>query len=253
MSEKLARKMGKGNYYLLVFVVAFILFYVLQLGFMVLGIAYTEIQNPGFASGFQVAVLEGKPLTDLMWAIQNISQFAGEFILAIIMIIFLRKDLANSWLEFKSNWKSNLLTIIFGFVIIYLLNYAMVLIYDLLGVSGTSENQETIISSLESSTAILMVLTVMLLAPFVEEILFRKLLYGVIEVKFRLKPIFAVIISAIIFSALHAVDIFFFQYFTMALVLCTTYALSKNNIYVPIGIHFLNNASIAFYFIIMVL
>ncbi|HHZ11339.1 MAG TPA: hypothetical protein GYA05_01355, partial [Acholeplasmataceae bacterium] len=48
-------------------------------------------------------------------------------------------------------------------------------------------------------------------------------------------------------------DIFFFQYLPMALVLCIAYSISKNNIFVPMGIHFLNNATIIIYFIRVVM
>jgi hypothetical protein len=252
MSERIIRKIGKGNFYLLAFIVGFVLFYLFQVLLMYAGIGIAESKHPGFLLDFEAAISQGYEMTDLMWAVQNLSQFIGEILLAILMLIFLWKDLVKNWSNFKKELKSNLLTILFGFIIIYLLNIAMVMIYDLFGITGTSENQEMILNSLQSSTGIFMILTVMLLAPFVEEILFRKLLYGVVEEKFRLKPIIAVLISAIIFSALHAVDIFFFQYITMALVLCGTYALSKNNIFVPMGIHFLNNSTVIFYFCITV-
>ena len=95
-----------------------------------------------------------------------------------------------------------------------------------------------------------MLLSVMLLALFVEEILFRKILYGVVQDS-QLRPLIAIVISAVIFAALHAVDLFFFNICRWS-VLCTSYSLSKNNILVPIGIHFLNNSTILIYFFMTV-
>jgi membrane protease YdiL (CAAX protease family) len=120
-------------------------------------------------------------------------------------------------------------------------------------VPGDATNQKLIESAVESSTGIFMVLSVFLLAPFVEEMLFRKFLYGIFEDKLRLRPLFAILISAILFAAMHAVDIFFFRYLPLALVLCIAYSLSKNNIFVPMGIHFLNNSTIIIFFIKTVL
>lgn len=249
--------MDNGNFYLLAFLIGFALFILLQNIVMIVAMGIMENKYPGFIQDFQAAVSDMKNMptlmTDRMWAVQNLSQFIGNFLLAIIMIVFLRKSFAWDWKRFKSEWKSNVLTIIFGFVIIYVLNIIMVMIYNLLQIPGDSTNQQIIEAAINSNTGIYMFLSVLLLAPFIEEIIFRKLLFGTVEEKFRLRPIFAILISGVIFAGMHATDIFFFQYFPMALVLCVTYALSKNNIFVAIGIHFLNNSTIIYYFIKTVL
>jgi membrane protease YdiL (CAAX protease family) len=252
MSERIIRKIGRGHFYLLAFVVGFVLFFLLQVAVMYLGVGIISYKNPNFLKEFQVAVNDYKKMTDQMWGVQNLSQFIGSIILAILMIIIFARNLSQDFQRFKSEWKSTIPMIFLGFIIIYLVNIAFVLIYKLLGVTGTSQNQELILAALDSSTGVFMLLSVMLLAPFVEEILFRKALYGAVQDKFKLRPLIAILISAVIFSALHAVDLFFFQYLPMALVLCTTYSLSKNNILVPIGIHFLNNSTILIYFFMTV-
>lgn len=252
MSERIIKKIGRGNFYLLAFVVGFILFFLLQILVMYFGIWFITAKNPNFPREFQVALNDFQKMTDQMWGIQNLSQFIGSIILAIIMIIVFAKSLGQDFQRFKSEWKSTVPMIFLGFVIIYLVNWALELIYRLFGISGTSQNQDLILKALDSSTGVFMLLSVMLLAPFVEEILFRKILYGVVQDKFKLRPLIAIVISAVIFAALHAVDLFFFQYLPMALVLCTSYSLSKNNILVPIGIHFLNNSTILIYFFMTV-
>lgn len=126
-------------------------------------------------------------------------------------------------------------------------------IYTYFGVGGTSANQESIVMALDSSSAVFMYLSVVLLAPLVEELLFRKVLYGMVEETFKMPKIVSIIGSALIFASLHAVDVFFFQYFFMALVLCSSYSLFRNNILIPMGIHFLNNATILAYIFISIL
>ena len=257
MSERLMKKLGSGNFYLLAFLVAFALFILLQVFVMQGVLGYYENKYPGFIRDFQKAIsnMNTKPelMTEPMWAVQNLSQFIGTGILAILMIIVFWKSFAADWKRFKSEWRSHVPTIIFGFIIIYVLNIVLAMLYNLFQVPGDATNQKLIESAVESSTGIFMVLSVFLLAPFVEEVLFRKLLYGTMEEKFRLRPVFAIIISAILFAAMHAVDIFFFRYLPLALVLCIAYSLSKNNIFVPMGIHFLNNSTIIIFFIKTVL
>ena len=120
-------------------------------------------------------------------------------------------------------------------------------LFEYFEIAGSSDNQSLIEFALASNTKALMYIAVVLFAPFVEDLIFRKTLIGVIEDKFKWPRLLGVFISAAIFSALHAIDIFFVQYFVMALIITFSYYLSKNNIFVPIGIHFLNNSLILLY------
>jgi len=90
-----------------------------------------------------------------------------------------------------------------------------------------------------------MMISVILFAPFVEEVLFRKLLFGTLEEKFKLKPIVAIIASTLVFSLIHVSSgdniIYIFQYLPLAFVITYSYYKSERNIFVPMGIHFLNN------------
>lgn len=257
MSERLMKKLGSGNFYLIAFPVALVLNILLQ-EFAKLGILlYFEGKQPGFITAFRTATVNIETMLELMtepmWTVTNLSQFIGTGILAILMIIVFWKSFALDWKGFKSEWRSHVPTIIFGFVIVIILDNVLAQLYNLFQVSGDAANQQLIESAAGSGAGIFMVLTAFLLAPFVEEVLFRKLLYGTMEEKFRLRPVFAIIISAILFAAMHAVDIFFFRYLPLALVLCIAYSLSKNNIFVPMGIHFLNNSTIIIFFIKTVL
>ena len=248
MSEKIIKRIGPGNFYLLSFVIGSALFYLLQILIMSGLVKYFAKDNPVFLESFRAALIDNSLMTEQMWAVQNLSQFSGELILTIIIIVFLGRELIKHFQKFRLEWKANLSMIISGFFIIFLANYALNILYDIIGIEVMAENQELIEASLKSSSGFYMLIVVFLFAPFVEEILFRKLLYGVVEEKFNLKPIYAVIISAVLFAAMHALDIFFFQYLAMALVLCATYALSKNNILVPMGIHFLNNSTVLIFY-----
>ena len=92
-----------------------------------------------------------------------------------------------------------------------------------------------------SKLGFLMLISTVLLAPFIEEIIFRKFLFGLFEKTFRFPIYIATILSAVIFGLIHDYTIFFFMYFPLALVLSLSYSLYKNNIFMPMGVHLLNN------------
>lgn len=160
-------------------------------------------------------------------------------------IFILRKELSSDIKNFRKNAKKFFGYIIIGLFACYLLTTVVGTIYELLGITGVSDNQTTINDALYSSAKVPMILSVILFAPFVEEILFRKLLFGTVEEKFKLKPIIAIIASTLVFSLIHVSGdgnlIYIFQYIPLAFVITYSYYISGRNIYVPIGIHFLNN------------
>lgn len=243
MENQIYKKLSNGNFYVIAFLVGIVLFYLLSVLAMFAGIMGMEFRSPGFFQSFMDAYLNGNMgvNADLYYGILNVSQMVGELILAGLFVFILKNEFKKDALRFKTEWKSLLGTIVVGFIILLGLSYVLSIIYTVFGIEGTSENQELIETLLNGDYRFFMYLTTLLLAPFVEEILFRKLLFGVIEDKFRWKPIFAILISAVIFASIHGVDVFVFQYLGMALVLCASYSFSKNNIFVPMGIHFLNN------------
>jgi len=254
MNERISKKIENGNFYLIALLLSLFLFYFLQVVVMNIGVFVIDFRSPGFATQFTEEVAAGNfgQMSEYTLGIFNMSQFIGEIILAGIMVAFLGKELIKDYKRFKEKLGYHIFVIISGFVILYLLNYGLTLIYEELGIRGTSDNQQAIEMALAASTGIFMLLAVILLAPFVEEIIFRKLLFGVVEEKLKFPPILAIIISAIIFAAIHAIDVFFFQYFAMAIVLCGSYSLFKNNIYIPMGIHLINNSTVLFFIAIKV-
>ena len=99
---------------------------------------------------------------------------------------------------------------------------------------------------LNSPGAIAMVIAVVLIAPFVEEVIFRKLLMGTCEETFHFSPVIGIIVSSLVFSFIHVSDLeslkFIFQYLALAVPICVAYHISGNNIYVTTFLHIINNA-----------
>ncbi|MGD9886495.1 MAG: lysostaphin resistance A-like protein [Bacilli bacterium] len=251
--EPIYKKLSNANFYFIAFLLSLILFNILPIIFMVAASLAVEFKQPGFFTNFMNDYLGTGELvfTPTIVGILSVSQMLGEIFLAGLFVALLWKVLGKDWKRAfsKNNIGRSFATILIGLVAIYASTYAVTIIYELLKIEGTPDNQNLIESMLQYDSKIFMIITTVLLAPFVEEIIFRKLLFGVVEEKFKLSRIWAILISAALFAAVHGVDVFFFQYLALALVISGVYAFSNNNVFVSIALHFLNNSiSIVLFF-----
>jgi membrane protease YdiL (CAAX protease family) len=199
-----------------------------------------------------VSIVDSSPLASVFdennpYYAEILSMVQMMFNLPLIgfFVYVLRNDFREDWKKFTSKFKQSMTYIVLGMVACYVLTAIVATVYEFFGITGTSDNQEVINAALYGNAKIPMIISVVLFAPFVEEILFRKLLFGTIEEKFKLKPIVAIIASTLLFSFIHVSSgdnlIYIFQYLPLALVITYSYYKSNRNIFVPIGIHFLNN------------
>ena len=172
-------------------------------------------------------------------------QFLSYVPLLILIIYFLRHEYVEDFVKFKKNIGKNLLYVFIGIIAMYASGMIVGMIYELLGVEGESNNESIIVLLLNSPGFPLMAVAVIILAPIVEELVFRKLLFGTCEVTCGFPPMVAVILSALLFSFIHVSDLeslkFIFQYLALALPICIVYHLSGNNIIVTICMHIINN------------
>ncbi len=175
----------------------------------------------------------------------SILQYLSYVPFTIFAIFILKDELINDFKEFKKKWLLIVGASIAAFIVMYLVNFIIAIVYEFLNISGESANEELINSILLSNAALPMIISVVLLAPIAEEILFRKILMGVCEESFKMKPIFAIIISTLIFSFIHVSDIeslkYIFQYIPLAAIMCCLYHYFNNNIYASIILHMMNN------------
>ena len=105
-----------------------------------------------------------------------------------------------------------------------------------------------------------MVITTIVFAPFVEELIFRKVLCEVIEQKKYLPSWFIIILSGFLFASIHVIIpmisaliggngiwsalsefLYIIPYLTMGIALSFVYYRSNKNIWVVITIHAINN------------
>lgn len=174
----------------------------------------------------------------------SVVQFLSYMPILAIAIYCLRKEIVEDFISFKKDVK-NFGIIGIGLLSMYVLAIVVGLIYEMLGDTGESANQDIINLLMTSPGMILMVIAVVILAPISEELIFRKLLMGTCEVTLKLKPVFAIILSSLIFSFIHVSDLeslkYIFQYMALAVPICAAYHYSNNNIFVTIIMHMINN------------
>ena len=168
--------------------------------------------------------------------------------LFVIGILWIFKDnIKEQFKDFLKDKKENLLYgCLIGFGMLFMANFVGGMISLLFGAQSDSQNQ-LLIESLASAHPIIIFVTSVIFAPFVEEYLFRGTFFGWL---YELHPWVAHILSGFLFGFLHVMDaivagnfnewIQIFAYMFMGFVLSFLYE-KRNNIFVPILSHMTNN------------
>ncbi len=179
-------------------------------------------------------------------------QFIMSFVIFIVLFLCYRKTIKKDYDKFSKEKNKNITYIIkmfFIFMIVkYIVSFISVVVMTLLNFdtsSMTSVNQD-LIESYVKAAPLLMLISTSILAPFYEETLFR---LGFKKV-FKNKYIF-IVLSGLIFGLMHVFPLEngislilgilqSITYVTMGIFLSYIY-FKTDNIFVSIGIHFLNN------------
>lgn len=172
------------------------------------------------------------------------------YILATVPILFIfKKEVVYDFMLLKKDKHRALETTLSGFGLMLVFgigaNLIVLIIKGALGISGDSVNQESIINSMQSSSMIFMLITSVILAPIVEELIFRKAIFSLVKL-----PKLSIIISAALFSLMHILSepnlvhalINVIPYLSMGVFLGYFYEFKTNrNIGILILMHLLNN------------
>lgn len=171
-----------------------------------------------------------------------------ELIMFVAVLLFYKKYFKKDLVLFKLNKKDYIKKIISYFIIFIVVKYGVAIFSSLLLVMlgsdvVSSENQETVVT-LSKSMPFMMMISTSLLAPFVEEGIFRLGIKKVINNKYLF-----ILVSGLIFGFMHIFPtelplyvalIESLNYVTMGLLLAYIYN-ETDNIYVTIAVHALNN------------
>ena len=183
--------------------------------------------------------------TDISQAMRNTIYYYALF--AATVIIF-HGYIGNTTRRFLDNLGSACRTAVVGLVALYGLNELVYRLTNVIMKNRTNLNDTTISAQINDAPRVTM-LIVILLAPFVEEVLFRGLVFGGLKGRSRLM---AYLISCLLFAALHVwqfavvqQDITYFllmvQYLVPGLALAWAYDHS-GTVWSPFAIHAVANA-----------
>jgi membrane protease YdiL (CAAX protease family) len=217
---------------------------------------YIEINNlePGAVFSFSEAVLFASDFstTDyaygfdeapLFYLISNLSQV----VIAGVAFLYIDKKAFRKDAKQVANRPGKAIKeILIGFFLVYVsMILAQLFMEYVLGVSLVSENESTIARMFvnEPLTLVLLFLLLCVFTPIVEEIVFRKVLCNFFEP--RMGRVWAIVLSGAVFGLMHVIAFGDFvqsiPYVVMGLVFGYIYYRAEKNIFVPIGVHFLNN------------
>ena len=121
------------------------------------------------------------------------------YTLFAVTVLLFHSYLAHTSSRFLDNLNRALSTMLLGLLVFYGANELLFRVCNVLFNSRTNLNDMTIAAQVASAPR-MTVLIVVLLAPFVEEVLFRGLVFGCLREKSR---IFAYVLSCALFALLH--------------------------------------------------
>ena len=171
-----------------------------------------------------------------------------ELILFVVVMLLYNKEFKKDYKIFKLNFKDNIIKIISYFALFIALKIGTALISSILSFAlnftlGESENQEAVMK-LVSAEPLLMIINTCILAPFVEEGIFRLSIRKVFSNKYLF-----ILVSGLFFGMMHIFPtdlptslalIYSITYVAMGFYLAYIYT-ETENIWFVIFIHALNN------------
>ncbi len=216
----------------------------------------------GIYLAFNLDVLNDSDLFDQF----NTYLTSGFYItVTLALLIFFRKYLFSQVKDFFGRIKYLALVAVIGVFTIYAMSIVTGVILQILQVSDQSENQDSINSMFDGATPveiILLIAFVAIFAPIVEELVFRKGIYGIAGkltqiFSFKIRPdanqktvhliasVVAIIISSLLFGLMHLTPgegAYLIVYGGLGAVLGTVYYFSNKNIITSMIVHSIYNS-----------
>lgn len=174
--------------------------------------------------------------------VYNLVSFFPNTVVVTILLLMYRKDLVKDFQDFKKNFgeytdKAFKYWII-GFILMALSNYIIILFSPVK--TATNENA---VRSIVYSTPFIAYIFTCLVAPFLEELIFRKAFKDAIKTKWLF-----ILTSGIVFGALHVVgsfeslhDLWFLAPYSFLGIAFACVYYDTDNIFSSIFIHFFHN------------
>ena len=235
------------------YLVLYVFGVILALAFVCLIVSKNN--NISFAETFKIGL--GTNSTPLYYEITGYSNLISYLTMFIVLIYVGRSYLKLDIKKFYENKDKNNIIINIILIVIsallfalisYLANLAGTVILKKLNYFGTSSNENTIKNLIVYSNKILMGIEIVILAPVVEELVYRK---SIFELSKNMNKIIRIILCAILFTLPHMIStqnvtvavwfVLFSIYFISGLLLALIYQLFNENIYASLLAHSVNN------------
>ncbi len=189
--------------------------------------------------------------------VENLTNFANSIInfiiylalMPVLAFVLLRREITADLLVFKNKWSPFISAVLIGYALTlagnFVANFTSSLIAQLLGVmQSTAANQLVIEQTLRSGGMVFMFISAVILGPIVEELVFRKSIFGLIK-----NETIALFVSAFAFGSIHLLSepsltdalINGFVYIFLGLVFGYIYIRNKKNIVINITVHMISN------------
>ena len=173
----------------------------------------------------------------------SISNLALYLTLFLIFLYMLRKYLKEQLIHTKNNFHAFILTTALGLFGLFVVVYSTSLIMTFLNVTENSQNQEVLNNLVTASLfdRVSLVIFTVIFAPFVEELVFRRAIFGFFE---KVNIPLAILISGLSFGFIHVLSGDYIQliiYGSLGVALAYTYYRSNKNIMAVIAIHMVYN------------
>jgi uncharacterized protein len=196
----------------------------------------------------QLSSLVGLPLLLFGFKYAGINQrlavpiwLIASFSIALIIILFLlRKEFNTKRLEERnSSIGPSIAWAIFGVFLALFAQYVAAIIESLLGIKMGSENTKDILTIID--TLPLAILVTSIFGPILEEIVFRKIIFGALYKRFNF--FISALISSVVFALAHMEPVHILLYSAMGLTFAFLYVKTKR-IWVPIFAHVTMNTMV---------
>ncbi len=218
---------------------------------------YNKINNLNFDGTHLLEVISTTDINNFTEIEKKIYVFCNSFgnffmylLLFIVVCFYMRNYLIEDAKKLKQNYKKYLwlipLTIILGYLITYLIE---ILISNI--INNSSVNQNSIEILIKNGGAVMMFFAVVVFAPIVEELIYRKAIFEFLNKK---HIIISYLVSVIIFTLPHMLTTFMedgyntldklllcIPYLSSGLILCGIYHANDKNIYASWLFHLINN------------
>ncbi|WP_101772272.1 CPBP family intramembrane glutamic endopeptidase [Peptostreptococcus faecalis] len=169
-------------------------------------------------------------------------------IIVILIFMCFSKKIKIQDFELKFINKKNIIYILVGFISMRIIAYAGTAILKIQGMEN-SMNDAMLTGLYKNTSWYLIIVTIVIFAPIVEEIIFRGYIIGRL---FENKQILGIVVSSLIFGSIHTITNItsLIMYFLLGVVAGILYYKTKR-LEVSIGAHLLNNlaAVIVMFFI----